>query len=44
MFAINFAESSEALGLEIDLLLGRDFLQGYTLLIDYRNRQLTFLK
>jgi hypothetical protein len=44
MLAINFAESSEALGLEIDLLLGRDFLAGYTLLIDYRNRQLTFLK
>ena len=44
MLAINFAESSEALELEIDLLLGRDFLQGYTLLIDYKNRQLTFLR
>ncbi|MCI0606009.1 hypothetical protein L0156_23730 [bacterium] len=44
MFAVNFAETSEALGLEIDLLLGRDFLEGYTLLIDYRNRQITFLK
>jgi hypothetical protein len=44
MLAVNFAETSEALGLEIDLLLGRDFLEGYTLLIDYRNRQITFLK
>ena len=44
MLTLNLAESSEALGLEIDLLLGRDFLEGYTLLIDYRNRQLTFLK
>jgi hypothetical protein len=44
MLALNFAETSEALGLEIDLLLGRDFLEGYTLFIDYRNRQLTFLK
>jgi hypothetical protein len=44
MLAVNFADTSEALGLEIDLLLGRDFLEGYTLLIDYRNRQITFLK
>jgi hypothetical protein len=44
MYAMNFAETSEALELEIDLLLGRDYLDGYTLLIDYKNRQLTFLK
>jgi hypothetical protein len=44
MYALNFAETSEALELEIDLLLGRDYLEGYTLLIDYKNRQLTFLK
>ena len=44
LLAINFAESSEALGLEIDALLGRDFLYGFTLLIDYRNRLVTFLK
>jgi len=44
MYALNFADTSEALELEIDLLLGRDFLDGYTLLIDYKNRQLTFLR
>jgi len=44
MLAVNFAETSEALDLELDLLLGRDFLQGYTLLIDYKNLQLSFLK
>ena len=44
MYAMNFADTSEALELEINLLLGRDFLDGYTLLIDYRNRQITFLR
>ena len=44
MYALNFAETSEALEMEIDLLLGRDFLEGYTLLIDYKNRELTLLK
>lgn len=42
--AMNLGESSEALELELDMIVGRDFLQGYTLLIDYRNRQLTFLR
>ena len=44
MLALNLADSNDALGLEIDLLLGRDFLEGYTLLLDYRNRQITFLR
>jgi tetratricopeptide (TPR) repeat protein len=44
LMTVNLAESSEALGLEVDLLLGRDFLDGYTLLIDYRNREVTFYK
>jgi hypothetical protein len=44
MYAMNFADTSEALELEIDLLLGRDFLDGYTLLIDYKNREITFLR
>ncbi len=44
MRALNLADTSESLDLELDLILGRDFLQGYTLLIDYRNRTVTFLK
>ncbi|HSP07231.1 MAG TPA: hypothetical protein VLR94_08645, partial [Acidobacteriota bacterium] len=35
MVAMNLGESSEAMGLELHMILGRDFLQGYTLLIDY---------
>lgn len=44
MTAMNLGESSEALELELDLILGMDFLQGYTLLIDYRNGLVTFLR
>jgi Aspartyl protease len=44
MLAVNMAESNEALQLELDLILGRDFLNGYSLLIDYRHNQITFLK
>jgi gag-polyprotein putative aspartyl protease len=42
--ALNLSEISEALQLELDAILGQDFLDGYTLLIDYRNRTITFLK
>ncbi len=44
MRALNLADTSESLDLELDLILGRDFLEGYTLLIDYKNRTVTFLK
>lgn len=44
MLTLNLAEISEALELEIDAILGQDFLDGYTLLIDYRDRTITFLK
>lgn len=44
MTAMNLGESSEALELEIDLILGMDFLKDYTLLIDYRNGLVTFLR
>src|SRR5262245_10825861 len=40
MLAVNMAESNEAMQLELDLILGRDFLNGYTLLIDYRHNQI----
>lgn len=44
MTAMNLGESSEAMELELDMILGRDFLQGFVLLIDYHNKQVTFLK
>jgi hypothetical protein len=44
MLAVNLAESNEAMQLDLDLILGRDFLNGYSLLIDYRHNQITFLK
>lgn len=44
MPALNLAEGSESLELEIDGILGRDSLQGYALAIDYKNRTLTFLR
>jgi hypothetical protein len=44
MAAMNLGESSEAMELELDVILGRDFLEGYTLLIDYENNRVTFLK
>jgi hypothetical protein len=43
MVAINLAQISEALDLEVDAILGQDFLSGYTLLIDYQNNLVTFL-
>jgi hypothetical protein len=42
MTALSLKGNSEGVGLEIDMILGRDFLENYTLLIDYRNRVLTF--
>ncbi len=42
--AVNLAETNEAMQLELDFILGRDFLNGFSLLIDYRNNQITFLK
>ncbi len=44
MLALNLAEISEALELELDLILGQDFLEGYTLLIDYHHNRITFLR
>jgi tetratricopeptide (TPR) repeat protein len=43
MVASNLAQISEAIELEVDLILGQDFLNGYTLIIDYRNNLVTFL-
>jgi hypothetical protein len=43
MVAINLAQISEVLDLEVDMILGQDFLNGYTLLIDYKNNLVTFL-
>ena len=43
MVALNLSQISEALELEVDLILGQDFLKGYTLVIDYRNNTVTFL-
>lgn len=43
MVALNMSHISEALELEVDLILGQDFLKGYTLVIDYKNNQITFL-
>jgi hypothetical protein len=42
--AVNLASTNESMQLELDFILGRDFLNGYSLLIDYRNLQITFLK
>src|SRR5262249_23786785 len=44
VLAMNLADISETLELEIDMILGRDFLNGYTLLIDYPHGKVTFLK
>ena len=43
MVAANLSQISEALELEIDLILGQDFLAGYTLVIDYKKNLITFL-
>lgn len=42
--SLNLADISEALELELDMILGQDFLSGYTLLIDYNNNKVTFLR
>jgi tetratricopeptide (TPR) repeat protein len=44
MVALNLAEINEAMELDLDLILGQDFLSGYSLLIDYHNRTLTLLR
>lgn len=44
MITLNLAEINEAMEIDLDLILGQDFLAGYSLLIDYRNRTLTLLK
>ncbi len=44
IIALNLADISEALELEIDMIAGQDFLEGYTLLIDYANNKITFLR
>lgn len=44
MPAVNLSDISEALELEVDMILGQDFLSGYTLLIDYSNNKVTFLR
>ncbi len=43
MVALNLSQISEALELEVDLILGQDFLNGYTLVIDYKHNTVTFL-
>ena len=43
MVAANLSQVSEALELEVDCILGQDFLYGYTLLIDYKTNEVTFL-
>jgi hypothetical protein len=41
---VNLAEGSENLELEMGGILGRDILDGYTMLIDYGKRTVTFLR
>ena len=41
---VNFAEGSESMEMEIGGILGRDILEGYTMLIDYGKRTVTFLR
>jgi hypothetical protein len=41
---VNLAEGSENLEMEIGGILGRDMLEGYTMLIDYGKRTVTFLR
>jgi hypothetical protein len=40
----NLAEGSESLEMEMGGILGRDILEGYTMLIDYGKRTVTFLR
>lgn len=41
---VNLAEGSENMEIEMGGILGRDMLDGYTLLIDYGKRTVTFLR
>jgi hypothetical protein len=41
---VNLAEGSESLELEMGGILGRDILEGYTMLINYGKRTVTFLR
>jgi hypothetical protein len=41
---VNLAEGSENLEMEIAGILGRDMLEGYSMLIDYGKRTVTFLR
>jgi len=41
---VNLAEGSENMEIEMGGILGRDMLDGYTLLIDYGKRTITFLR
>jgi hypothetical protein len=41
---VNLAEGSENLEMEIAGILGRDVLEGYSMLIDYGKRTVTFLR
>jgi hypothetical protein len=42
--AVPLADSSESMDLEMDMILGRDFLSDYDLLIDYAGRTVTFYR
>ncbi len=41
---VNLAEGSESMEMEMGGILGRDMLKGYTMLIDYGKRTVTFLR
>jgi hypothetical protein len=41
---VNFAEGSESMEMEMGGILGRDMLEGYTMLINYGKRTVTFLR
>lgn len=41
---VNLAEGSENMEMEMGGILGRDMLEGYTMLIDYGKRTVTFLR
>lgn len=43
VIGVNMAEICESMELEVDAILGRDFLKDYALLIDYHNNKVTFL-
>ncbi len=41
---VNLAEGSESMEMEMGGIIGRDMLEGYTMLIDYGKRTVTFLR